>query len=90
MTDKDQYFKVKQERKEYLGERYFKFNFNSEKVVQVCLTVGDVKKGKSNTFGVYLVHKMTLFSNYLAPNYIEPCTRKEYERQFKKVVQLLG
>lgn len=78
--EKDQYYKVKKKRQEYLGERYFKFNHNAEKVVQVCITCGDVKKGKSNTFGVYVIHKMTLFSNYLAQNYIEPCSKKEYKK----------
>lgn len=87
--DKDQYYKVKKERLEYLGERFFRFNHSSEKVVQVCLTCGDVKKGKSNTFGIYLIHKMTLFSNYLAPNYIEPCTKKQFDNQFDKVVKML-
>ena len=85
----DQYFKVKKERIEYLGERYFKFNYNTEKVIQVCLTVGDVKKGKSNTYGVYLIHRMTFFSNYLATSYIEPCTKNEYEKQFNKVFNML-
>jgi len=88
--DKNQFFKVKQDRLEYLGERYFKFNYTSEKVVQVCITCGDVKKGKSNTFGIYLIHKMTLFSNYLAPCYIEPCTQKEFIKQFNKVVNMLN
>jgi len=87
--DLNKYFKVKKERTEYLGERYFKFNFNTEKAVQVCITCGDVKKGKSNTFGVYLICKMTLFSNYLAPSYIEPCTKKEFNKQFDRVVKML-
>lgn len=88
-AEKDQYFKIRKERRDYLGERYFKFNYNSEKVVQVCLNPGDVKKGKSNTFGVYIIHRMTLASNYLAPNYIEACSKKEYEKQFKKAIKLL-
>lgn len=89
MSQVIQYFKVREQRHEYLGERYFKLNMYDEKVVQVCLTVGDIKKGKSNTFGVYLISKLTLVSNYMAQNYIEPCSKKEYEKQFKKVVGML-
>ena len=87
--DKDQYYKVKPERQEYLGDRYFRFNHSSEKVVQACFTCGDVKKGKSNTFGIYLIHRITLYSNYLAVGYLEPCTKKEFEKQFDKIVKML-
>lgn len=89
MIGKDEYYKVNPERKEYLGERFFKHNNVVEKVVQVCLYPGDEKKGKSNTFGIYLIHKMTLYSNYLAPGYLIPCTKREYEKQFKKVIKML-
>ena len=89
MKEKDQFFKVKPERHQYLGDRYFRFNHNAEKAVQICVTAGDVKKGKSHTFGIYLIHKITLFSNYLTCGYLEPCSKKEYEAQFKKVVKLL-
>lgn len=84
-----QYYKVRKERNAYLGVRYFKFNYNEDKCVQVCLFTGDVKKGKSNTFGVYLISKLTLFSNYLATNYIEACTKKQYDDAFNKVVKML-
>lgn len=84
-----EYYKVNPNRSEYLGERYFKFSHEVEKVVQICLTCGDVKKGKSNTFGIYLIHKMTLYSNYLATGYLLPCTKREYEKQFKKVLVML-
>lgn len=86
---KDQFYKVRNEKQEYCGERYFRFNFMAEKAVQVCITCGDIKKGKSNTFGIYLIHKITLFSNYLNMGYLEPITKKEYEKQFQKVVKLL-
>jgi len=89
MDESIQYFKTKPERIEYLGERYFKFSFSDDKTVQVCLSVGDVKKGKSNTFGVYLISKMTFLSNYFVTGYILPITQKEYEDQFQKVVKLL-
>jgi len=88
--EKDKFFKIKSERIEYLGERYFRFNSNSEKTIQVCLATGDVKKGKSNTFGIYLISKMTFFSNYYAQSYIQEITKKEYEKNFKKVMFMLS
>ena len=85
----NQYYRVKEGRVEYLGERYFRFNNHSEKVVQICLTCGDIKKGKSNNFGIYLISKLTLFSNYMAMNYLEPCTKKQFDKQFEKVAFML-
>lgn len=85
----DKYFKINPTRHEYLGERYFRFDPDSEKVVQVCLTVGEVKKGKSNTFGIYLIGRMTFFSNYYAMNYAIECTKKEYDKHFNKVLFML-
>jgi len=87
--EKDQFYKTIPSRHEYIGERYFRFNNNSEKVVQVCTFTGDVKKGKSNTFGVYLIHKMTFLCNYLAVGYCEQITEAQYKKQFKKVIKNL-
>jgi len=86
---KDRYYKTRKERHEYIGERYFRVNMDVDKIVQVCITNGDIKKGKSNTFGVYLIHKLTFFSNYAAMNYVEEITQKEYYKQFKKVFKAL-
>ena len=84
-----QYFKTKKERYDYLGNRYFRVDFNSDTTLQICLSSGDVKKGKANNFGVYLISKLTLFTNYLAQNYCEPCTKKEFEKKFNLVVKML-
>lgn len=84
-----QYFKVKADRVEYLGERYFKFDVQSEKVVQVCMSVGDVKKGKSNTFGTYLIHRMTFLTNYMAMGYVEAITKKQYDKMFNRCYDFL-
>lgn len=89
MDEITQYFKVKPEREEYLGKRYFRFNFADEKTIQVCISCGDVKKGKSNTFGVYLITKMTFLSNYFATGYILPCAKEEYEEYFDNTVKML-
>ena len=89
MMEHSKYFKIRKERQDWLGVRYFKFRWDEEKVVQVCLFTGEVKKGKSNTFGVYLINRLTMLSNYYSPNYIEPCSKKEYEKMFNQVVKCL-
>lgn len=86
---KDQYFKIVKTRHDYLGERYFRYNHLADSVVQVCCFPGDAKKGKSNTFGVYIIHRITFLTNYLAQSYAEPCTKAEYNKQFDKVVKML-
>ncbi len=86
---KCQYFRTKAERHDYLGNRYFRLDFNSDVTLQICLSTGDIKRGKSNTFGMYLISRLTLFTNYLAPNYCEPCTKKEFDKQFELTIKLL-
>lgn len=88
-TKKDQYYKVSSSRNEYLGVRYFRFNPNSEHTIQVVLYAGESKKGKGNTFGVYLISRLTFFTNYLAMGYAEPCKRSEYDVSFNKVIEAL-
>jgi peroxiredoxin len=85
----DTYFKIKKEYQNYKGERYFRFNMISEKAVQVCINHGMEKPGRTNAFGVYLIHRITFLSNYYTINYTEPCTKKEYDKQFEKVIQML-
>lgn len=88
--NKYQYYKVKKERQEYLGCRVFKVNFSFEEITQVCFSMGEVKKGKSNTPGIYFIHRLTFFSNYFSMGYVEPITKKEYEKYFKKVLIILS
>jgi len=88
-TQVDQYFKVIDSRQDYLGERYFRFNIHSEKIVQICKGVGEIKKGKSNTFGIYLVHRMTFMANYLSMGYLEPITKARYNKEFKQTILML-
>jgi len=87
---RDQYFKIVANRKEYLGDRYFRFTMYSSKVIQVCTSVGETKKGKSNTFGVYLIDRTTFFTNYYSMGYIEPVTKAEYMKKFKAVIDMLS
>lgn len=86
----DQYFKIRPERQDYHGERYFKLSYDTRTCVQVCKGVGDsIKKGKANNIGVYMIHPLTLFSNYLALNYAIPAKKTEYEKAFNEVIKYL-
>lgn len=85
----DQYYKVKKDKRQYRGERYFKYNPNSEKVTQICVSPGEEKKGKSNTFGIYLIHKNTFLINYLTLGYVEKTNRMKYQHNFDKIVEYL-
>lgn len=76
-----QYFKIKKDRQEYKGERYFKFSYECQSVTQIVIHTGEEKKGKNNTIGVYLINKMTFISNYMH-FYVEPSTKKEFEKNF--------
>lgn len=84
------YFKIRKEKIEMFGERYFRMNYSNDTVVQVSLSIGkDMKRGRSNNIGVYTVSKMTLLSNYLAMNYAVPCNEKDFEINFEKVINFL-
>jgi len=86
---KDVYYRVIKERRDYKGDRYFKFNPMSDKVVQVCVNHGEDKRGRTNSFGICLIHRMTLLANYLSIGYVESCTKAEYDKNFNKVLKML-
>jgi hypothetical protein len=84
------YFKVAKSRQKFLGERYFKLDATSEAVVQVCVTAGETKKGRGNTFGIYKISRMTFLANYYAYKYAIPCTKAEYQTNFDRVLEGLS
>lgn len=83
------YYKVCDERKEYKGDRYFKFDTVTGKVVQIVFCNGEIKKGKGNTIGVYLIDKVTFFTNYLAFNYVDETTKGIFQKKFNQVIEIL-
>ena len=84
------YLKVRKERQDWLGIRYFRLDWSSDKTLQICLSNGaEIKRGRGNNIGVYLISKMTLLSNYMAMDYVQPCTKREFENRFDKIVKLL-
>lgn len=89
-SKEDQYFAIRAERYDWLGERAFKYNHVEDKVVQVTINPGpEHGRGKKSMIGVYLLGKLTFLSNYLAMNYVEPISKKEYEKKFDAAIKIL-
>ena len=84
------YLEIVKDRQEYLGERYFRLDFSSDSVLQICAGSGDTqRRGRSNNIGVYLISKQTLAANYMAMSYLNSCTKRKFDNKLKSVIQLL-
>ena len=53
----NEYYKIKEEKEGFLGERYFQLAFNTEKVLQVCVCPGEMKKGRTNNIGITIIRQ---------------------------------
>lgn len=84
------FLQVVENRRDYLGERYFQFDYMADKVVQVTLAMGREQRGRANTPGVYLISRLTFFTNYVAMGYTEPITQAVYEQKFKQAVTIIA
>lgn len=49
-----------------------------------------VKNGGHITFGIYLIDRLTFFSNYYSMGYVEVVTKVEFDKKFKAVVDMLS
>lgn len=88
--DGDVYFKVIKDKNDYLGERYFKINWYTDRCVQVCVKNGSVRRrGKGNQIGVYMIGKLTILSNYLGMNYLEPTTKRQFQNKLDHVIKMI-
>lgn len=83
------FYVIRADRREYLGVRFFQWNPNSGEVIQVCLTQGEPRRGRSNNFGIYQISQLTFFSNYMAMGYAVPCKEHLYREAFKRVLDCL-
>lgn len=79
----------------YKGERCFRVKFNIDdiediavQVIQVCVSQGEVKRGRANTFGIYKVSWSSITSNYAYAN-MTKCSKKLYTKLFKQVLKRL-
>lgn len=76
-------------RREYVGLRYFAHSIHTNDVIQVVVSTGDSRRGKSNCIGVYVISRTSFFSNYFGPGYVIPCDKKTYLKAFDKITEII-
>jgi hypothetical protein len=84
-----EYYIIIPEKREQLGIRLFAYNPNSDHVVQVCMSSGNKKKGRTSCIGIYEVHRATFLNNYFNYKQVQECSKKEYEKAMTTVYQAL-
>ena len=79
------YYRIKPEREDHKGLRWFAFNPLYEKVLQIVEKSSARERGRTNLQGVYTIHRTTFTTNYFLyytkPNridYVEECTQDEF------------
>ncbi len=85
-----EYYEIRPDRKEYAGERYFKVQYDSETVLQVCFKPSPVmRRGRSNMIGLYVIDRMTFVTNYYGMDYVRPCNQKKFYDKCSEIVKML-
>lgn len=87
----DQFFKVKDEKIQYWGNRWFRYNIENDRVVTVALIPGeaDISKGKNVCMGIYTIGRLTFMSNYYAFNKLDSVSKEEYGKAFEEAIKIL-
>lgn len=83
------FYKMKIEHIASKGERYFRVDQETDKVVQVVITEGEIKKGKANSTGIYAIAKTTLYYNYVAFGFVTTTGKTTFGNKFNEVIKLL-
>jgi hypothetical protein len=90
-TKRITYYKVTERKEQFAGQRYFKFDMDSESVLQVCYKPSfEVRRGKSNNIGAYVISRMTFLSNWFAMNYVEPITKAQFDKKYNEMFKMLN
>lgn len=76
------------------GLRYFKLDGSkefpeSEKCIQICVSSGEVKKGRMACIGIYITRKTTMNNNYAFLSQMKECTKREFNAAKNKILNLL-
>jgi hypothetical protein len=83
-----QYYKIKKDKQEYKGERYFRLDFDRPKVCQVCVNAGEVKRGRGASIGITMIDSISFMANYMV-YYLEPTSKKTFDQKFDMIVRIL-
>lgn len=84
-----EYYKITDSNLNYKGERYFRYDCQAEKVVQVTINAGEAKKGRNCTIGIYNIHRTSFAGNYLGTKYVEVCPKELYDQKFEEAVSIM-
>jgi hypothetical protein len=88
--DKLCYYKIKANRIHDQGERYFRYNFNSNHATQVCLqNENETKRGRGHYIGIYQISRQTFLTNWY-PKYIDECSENDFNIASKRAMQLIN
>ena len=83
------YYRIKEKYQGYKGERFFQYDPEYDNVLQVCLHIGQVKKGRAHCYGIYRIARISFLANYKGMSYVERIPKSEFKKQFKLIVKLL-
>lgn len=84
-----QYYVIDKARMDYKGARFFRFNMECLDVCQVCLSAGEIRRGRSNNIGITMICRLSFFANYLAMGYAVPCEKKVFDKAFAICLKLI-
>ena len=82
------YYKIKDDRVDHKGERYFRFDPSRPKVCQITVRAGELPRGRNNCTGIYFIDATYFLSNFLL-YYIEPISRDLFDEKFEMVIEVL-
>lgn len=83
------YYKIREDRIEYLGKRFFRWSQQPNEITQIYMGGGEPRRGRNATVGIYQISPPTFFSNYVAMGYAIPCTASEWKKSFKQIIKVL-
>ena len=84
-----EYFRVKKQYHECRGEKYFCHYEFSDKVVQICFSYGNMKKGRTNSVGIYTIHLTSFMNSYNQGKYLEYVTPSQFKSAFRLMTSQL-
>lgn len=71
------------------GVRMFRVNDRTDTAIQIVLNAGEMKRGRGNNIGIFVVDRMTIFSNYGYGSYLQSTDKKSWDKGFKLVIKMM-
>ncbi len=83
------FYRIKPKEIVYHGVKYFMYDSNKDRMVQITVVPAPKKRGRPNVLGIYTIATIGFRANILAWNRVEECTEAEYRKTFDAVVDRL-